>query len=388
MVLRFLMLLAFFVLSCANYERDNVHDREAKNFQDTTCGEWNYPKVNELRCNKKDSIVESKCGNGWYDASNLSFRCQNKVVEKTCGSGWYDISKPTIRCQNNVIETKCGNSWYDASKSNFNCQDSVIETRCGDSWYDASKSNLRCQNNVLETMCGSGWYNTSNENLKCQNNVIETKCGNSWYDASTSTLRCQNNIIETRCGNGWYDDSNENLSCQNNVLNKLCDDAWFNPLTDYCSFNGEVTKYNKFTDTRNGKSYKTIVIGFQTWMAENLNYITNSSNCYDDNETNCSIYGRLYNWDKAITVCPRGWRLPENYEWETLMGYLDTDDYGFALLLDDSNVNIWWTATPSNTTGAAYGQKISFEEEKEIYSYESSIFNKSNFFSVRCIMED
>jgi len=115
-----------------------------------------------------------------------------------------------------------------------------------------------------------------------------------------------------------------------------------------------------FTDSRDGKSYKSVKIGTQTWMAENLNYDTKTdgSKCYANNEANCTQYGRLYNGPTAKTACPAGWHLPTDAEWRVLEDYVvynpninldvaemlkaksgwnakagnGTDDYGFAAL--------------------------------------------------------
>jgi uncharacterized protein (TIGR02145 family) len=134
-------------------------------------------------------------------------------------------------------------------------------------------------------------------------------------------------------------------------------------------------------DTRDGKVYKTVKIGNQRWMAENLNFkitdtYTEKSWCYDNAEFNCDKYGRLYTWEAALIACPAGWQLPTYDEWETLSKYAGgareagaklraaepewdgTDEYGFTALPAGERFNNafngvgliarWWT---SRTTG-------------------------------------
>ena len=89
-------------------------------------------------------------------------------------------------------------------------------------------------------------------------------------------------------------------------------------------------------------NYRTVVIGTQTWMAENLNYAVEGSKCYDNDPANCVKYGRLYDWSTAMGfpsscnedacssqiqskhrgICPSGWHLPSYDDWDILMDYV------------------------------------------------------------------
>jgi uncharacterized protein (TIGR02145 family) len=79
-------------------------------------------------------------------------------------------------------------------------------------------------------------------------------------------------------------------------------------------------KHGYFTDVRDGQKYDVIKIGGQTWMAQNFNLATpNGSWCYENNQSNCKTYGRLYNWETARKSAPLGWHLPTKGEQETLI---------------------------------------------------------------------
>ncbi|WP_205503117.1 FISUMP domain-containing protein [Rufibacter psychrotolerans] len=83
--------------------------------------------------------------------------------------------------------------------------------------------------------------------------------------------------------------------------------------------------HGHFTDARDGKTYKTVQIGAQVWMAENLNYEAPGSLVYDNDSANAAVYGRLYNWETACKVCPPDWHLPSKQEWDVLVNHLGGD---------------------------------------------------------------
>lgn len=83
---------------------------------------------------------------------------------------------------------------------------------------------------------------------------------------------------------------------------------------------------SSFTDIRDGQAYRFRQIGSQVWMTVNLNFASAGSWCYDNDLANCAVYGRLYNWNTALTAAPQGWHLPSRTEWQTLFSYLGGQD--------------------------------------------------------------
>jgi len=104
-----------------------------------------------------------------------------------------------------------------------------------------------------------------------------------------------------------------------------------------------------FTDARDGKTYQTIRIGDQTWMAENLAYNTGDG-CwaYDDNANYAAIYGYLYNWETAKNVSPVGWHLPSDEEWKTLITYLGGEKVSAVKLKETGSVH--WARPNTDAT--------------------------------------
>lgn len=167
----------------------------------------------------------------------------------------------------------------------------------------------------------------------------------------------------------------------------ICDggNGYWRPATTYDHpkeyyMNDEVD-YGKLKDTRDGKEYKTVVIGTQTWMAENLNYydkdnenLIKESWCYKTQNENCDVGGRLYSWTAAMNfsmyyrlysaveaiqtphqgICPDGWHIPDSTEWRTLADYVKKVDGSSGLLMSSKG----WKASDYKASTDPYGFSV------------------------------
>jgi uncharacterized protein (TIGR02145 family) len=80
-------------------------------------------------------------------------------------------------------------------------------------------------------------------------------------------------------------------------------------------------------------------------MAENLNYYTGRSKCYENKEANCTKYGRLYPWMLATnSLCPSGWYMPSDGEWALLV-----DDAGGATAGKKLKTTSGWNVNGNGT---------------------------------------
>ena len=173
---------------------------------------------------------------------------------------------------------------------------------------------------------------------------------------------------------------------------------------------------NTFTDSRDGNVYKTVTIGEQVWMAENLAYLPSVVGPatesftephyyvygYDGTNvtaakgtTNYNKYGVLYNWPAALTACPEGWHLPSDAEWTQLEEYLIANGYNYdgtttgnKIAISLASANGWSSSTNTgaigntNTAYDAYRNKSGFSALPGGYrDYDGSTFGRIGNYS-------
>ena len=183
--------------------------------------------------------------------------------------------------------------------------------------------------------------------------LYKALCGGKVYDPDWSF--CAADSIVSLCGGKSYD--LDSSFCLDDVVFKKAE--LLKKKEPVWSLMNPEIEYGVFVDKRDDQVYRSVKIGEQTWMAENLNYAYNqktsslysSTFCYNDEPDSCAKYGRLYLWSAAMDsvakfgdtgkgcgyektcasattvrgVCPKGWHLPSAAEFEGLFNAVGGD---------------------------------------------------------------
>jgi len=154
-------------------------------------------------------------------------------------------------------------------------------------------------------------------------------------------------------------------------------------------------------------SYPSVLMSDKKfWMSSNLNLNIPGSSCYENDEANCKVYGRLYTWQSAAEACAqlgKGWRLPSSDEWWRLANSYGKEAYKALIAGGSANFNVvfgggresnngaflrkgahgfYWTSSEINATSAWFynlgtgGQMVTRHDGE-----------KDRAFSVRCIRD-
>ncbi len=254
----------------------------------------------------------------------------------------------------------------------------------GDSGTSANENVEKSSSSSFVNQSGSSHEGFSNSKRSSSSNKKEISSSSSNSKISSSSVKAASSSSFSKSSNGW---------------------SWDIPLED--RLNSKIN-YGSMTDSRDGQTYKTIKIGNQLWMAQNLNYadsnkttsLKGSSWCYGDKDENCKVAGRLYTWAAAMDsvglfnkydescgygetcwpiypvqgICPDGWRLPSKRDWEILDSIADgklRSQTGWNKINGPDSIG--FSALPvgvRNKNGFRYAGE-------DTYFWSSSVFNSS-----------
>jgi uncharacterized protein (TIGR02145 family) len=397
-------------------------DRITKNVQESTKGDV----LTDKRDGKQYKTV--KIGNQTWMAENLNYDARSGSV---CYDNKPENCKKYGRLYNwNTALKACPSGWHLPSKSEYEELDEAVggfgtagrKLKAKSGWsnngngtdefgFSAMPGGSRISGGNFYDVGKMGkWWNASEHESYGSSAYYRSMFYGDWttnrdyYDKSLLfSVRCIKDSTMGKSGSGGELEALKKLSESSRVINIDVDDI--RRRADSLQAGG--------LDTRDGKKYKTVKIGNQTWMAENLKYVASGSKCYDNKTEYCIMYGCLYDWETAKKVCPSGWHLPSDAEWDVLMtavggkevagGKLKakrwwsnngngTDEYGFTALPGGSGyhngrfggigeLSYWWSST-ANGRGHAVICGMSKYDERAECSYDDG-----NYLSVRCVRD-
>ena len=370
----------------------------------------------EITCGKSEPVVIKDGSNG-KDASDDACRVVGDkagVVTLECGKG------ENVQIEK-FYKATCNNEPFDPETHfcNFNEKEGVFAVLelCGGKAYNPS-----------EVICKDG------KRLKsCPSECNSEDCEDSLYDMDAQF--CYAKVVYDLCNGKDYNPMK--FECVENELQKFtCGESEYDRGTQFCAKRGDVVE----------RVYKKVKIGEQIWMAENLNYEIEDSWCGGNRKSgdfdggDCDTYGRLYTWATAMGkpenecgsnhgcdlgtgyvqgVCPDGWHVPSDVEWDTLIdavggsstagqklkaqtlwkavdGIENEDAYGFSALpagfkyinfaftTDGNHAGFWGAKQWDENRGYGYTRTMKSSSNSV---NTGGYFDKDYAYSIRCLQD-
>ncbi|PWJ67999.1 major paralogous domain-containing protein [Fibrobacter sp. UWB15] len=299
---------------------------------------------------------------------------------------------------------------------------------------DESSSSVTPQSSSSETSVSSSSAKSSSSSAKVEDSSSSAK-----VDESSSSMKAAESSSSVKVEESSSSEKNEVSSSsekpvESSSSEKVEESSSSEKPVESSSSAMSIydAENNTLTDLRDNQIYKTVTIGEQIWMAENLNYMPEDTvgtiysggtvcgggaqNSKEDSEK-CDIFGRLYLRKVALNkttasnrqgICPDGWSIPKKEDWEKLISHLGenvvlkikgdswestpgTNESGFSAIPAGNYNNsvigydnlsrayfFYW-----NSKSDPYFLRIRDEENDLYYSYGATYM----MYSVRCIKE-
>lgn len=372
---------------------------------------------------------------------NLSVRCieNNDTEDEDSSSSTEESSSSNIKSSSSSKTQSSSSSKISSSSVSLSSSSATTSSSSTENLSSNTKPSSSADSTSSSSVISSSSINSSSSPMS-SSNLAKSSSSSQTPSSSSSINSCSSVAVQS--SNSAKSSSSVVIS-SSSVAKSSSSVSSSSSVASSSSKPLSPTVYDPInqtlTDGRDGQIYKTITIGKQTWMAENLNYdynvATAQSACYMNDSSNCTKYGRLYNWSALMDsagifskdsyrcghrwqctpakvirgVCPEGWHVPSVLEWNNLFyvsgerdakslkanygwnGFEGTDEFGFSILPagelsesysfrnEGSYANFWTANKKSNSTNI-----VTVYKQKNYY-VTGTVFD--DFYSVRCIMD-
>ncbi|MCL2282094.1 MAG: hypothetical protein FWC26_02125 [Fibromonadales bacterium] len=403
-----------------NYKKDKLFDFEK--LQGACPAGWRLPSKSAWEDLKKelseaDAKLKAKIGwstqGKWWAATDIG--TDTTVYYTVVNSGFGSINQIkdvksanlSVRCIQNISGSgkanniklyqtvKIGNQLWMAENLNY---------KTGKSWcfenddYNCEKYGRLYDWNTAAKACPAGWHlPTRREWNEVLADEFSAMLGGSLSGEFSHAVPASEYkfLNKEKAGNWWgITEHGDNSAYSRHIQAK--GNEFIEKVTDKSIGYSVRCVQNIPGAGKASKPHKIVKIGNQVWMAENLNYKTGKSWCFEDDDFYCEKYGRLYDWNTAAKVCPAGWHLPSDAEWNELEsfagkdvasaisalqgGWRDSDEESPGRWRELDENGIWWSSTVFEAVGSVQARHASSSK-----NFSSTLQNKSNGLSVRCI---
>ena len=432
------------MISCGG---DNSSSPDVENSSNSHSSEIPCDATNEGTIIKPaDSDVEHICKGGSWIAIGSSSSSNNIITNETkqsSSSSSYNVilsaseessssffgseTNPSSSSSSSVIASETNQSSssnYGNNESSSSSEDSIESSSSEETKLylcdDGETHVLNPANCEKESSSSVAIASSSSDNTPNSSSTEVQESSSSEMSSSSEKIDSSSSTIES---------SSSNISSSSIDESSSSEESSSSLNDDYDANN------NTLTDPRDGQIYKTVTIGSQVWMAENLNYLpedtvgtiwAGKSVCGGGNwksleEGDCSIFGRLYEEDFTKmeeyidSICPNGWSLPSKKQYENLISFLGEDANNKMKIansiywnINDSTNQSGFSAIPAgyySSKGFNYLNKegvsvasfafvsigsnarnvISIQDDESDFWWSS--FNNYHYMSVRCIKD-
>lgn len=403
------LLLSILIVSCGG---DNSTSPSNENSSDSHGSEIPCDSISEGKIIKPaDSDVEHICKDGSWIAINSSSSSTNNVILSVSEESSSSVDPVILSSDSDELSSSSGYDNDDSSSSSEKPVESSSSEEsklylCEDGeTYVLDLANCEKESSSSVVIISSSSDNKPNSSSgdvqessgsEVSSSSVKTESSSSKVESSSSEVTTQSsseNVEESSSS----EDSVESSSSEINIVSS----SSLNSVYDAVK--------NTLTDLRDGQVYKTVTIGTQVWMAENLNYLPKDTSgtiwagkslCGGGEwkktaEGDCSIYGRLYeskftftDTDSYRKLCPNGWSLPTKKQYETLISFLGDKAIDKMKIQNSSYWNISESITSSGFAAipagyyTPYGGFNDQENVEKSVAYFGFIYNSKNIIAI------